>query len=62
MVMLLTIIIVLIVVGIVLWLINEFIPLDPKIKKILNIVVVIFVIIWLLNLVGAFGYIQRVRI
>lgn len=60
--MLLTILIVLIVVGIVLYCINEFIPLDPKIKKILNIVVVIFVIIWLLNIVGAFGYIERVKI
>lgn len=48
----LTIIIVLIVVGLVLWLINNFIPMDRKIKSILNVVVVIVVIIWLLNVFG----------
>ena len=48
----LTIIIVLIVVGVLLWLINNYIPMDRKIKSILNAVVVIFVIIWLLKAFG----------
>ena len=54
----LTILIVLIVVGVVLYLINNYIPMDRKIKSILNIVVVIGVIIWLLkvfNLLGKLG-------
>ena len=48
----LTIVIVLIVVGLLLYLINNYIPMDRKIKSILNIVVVICVIIWLLKVFG----------
>ena len=59
---LLTIIIVLVVVGVALWLINSFIPMQPSIKKILNVVVVIFLIIWLLNAVGAFHFLSGVHI
>ena len=51
----LTILIVLIIVGVVLWLINTYIPMDRKIKSILNIVVVIIVIIWLLQAFGLLG-------
>lgn len=47
----------LIVVGVLLWLANKYIPMDPTIKKILNIVVVICVVVWLLH---AFGVIGRV--
>jgi len=46
---LITIVIVLIVVGVVLWLINTYIPMEHTIKTILNVVVVIVVILWLLN-------------
>ena len=46
------IVLVLIVVGVVLYLINNFIPMDGKIKQILNIVVVIGVIVWLLSSAG----------
>ena len=59
---LLTVIIVLIVVGIILWLINRYIPMDGKIKSILNIVVVICVIIWLLRVFGLLGHINDVKI
>ena len=45
----------LIVVGVLLWLINAFIPMDAKIKKILNIVVVICVVVWLLYAFGILG-------
>jgi Fe2+ transport system protein B len=47
-----SLIITLVVAGFLLWLINTYIPMDGKIKKILNIVVVIIVIIWILNLFG----------
>jgi undecaprenyl pyrophosphate phosphatase UppP len=56
------IVLVLIVVGVLLWLINSFIPMDSKIKSILNIVVVIAVIIWLLQAFGVMGPISRVRV
>jgi hypothetical protein len=46
----------LIVVGVLLWLVNTYLPMDGKIKKILNIVVVVCVVVWLLF---AFGIIDR---
>lgn len=49
---LLPIIITLVVIGVILWLVNTYIPMDQKIKTILNIVIVILVILWLLNLFG----------
>jgi len=52
---LLNIVIVLVVVGVVLWLINNFIPMASSIKTILNVVVVIFVAIWVLQAVGMWG-------
>jgi hypothetical protein len=48
-------VIVLIVIGVLLWLVNNYIPMDRKIKSILNIVVVIAVVLWLLNMFGLFS-------
>ncbi len=59
---LIQVVITLIVVGIILWLINRFIPMDSKIKTILNIVVVIAVIIWLLNAFGILGTASNIRV
>jgi hypothetical protein len=56
------IVLVLIVVGVLLWLINSFIPMDSKIKSILNIVVVIAVVIWLLQAFGILGSISGVKV
>jgi hypothetical protein len=53
--MLLQIVVVLIVVGVLLWLVNNYIPMDGKIKSILNVVVVIIVILWLLQAFGLLG-------
>lgn len=52
---LISIFITLVIVGVGLWLINTYLPMDGKIKKILNAVVVIIVIVWLLGVFGAFG-------
>lgn len=52
---LITVVLTLIVVGVLLWLINTYIPMDGTIKRILNIVVVIAVIIWLLYAFGVLG-------
>jgi len=49
---LIQVIIVLIVVGMLLWLVNSYIPMDGIIKNILNIVVVVAVILWLLSVFG----------
>ena len=56
---LISLLVVLIVVGVILWLINTYIPMDAKIKKILNVVVVIAVILWLLQ---AFGILGNLRV
>lgn len=60
--MLINIIIVLIVVGVLLWLVNNYIPMDSKIKSILNAVVVICVILWLLQAFGIIGSLNSVRV
>ncbi|MCX6286698.1 MAG: hypothetical protein NTY96_06245 [Bacteroidetes bacterium] len=57
-----TIIIVLIVAGVLLWLINTYIPMDHKIKTILNAVVVIIVVIWLLKVFGLFSYLMNIHV
>ena len=49
---LLQVVIILIVIGILLWLVNSFIPMQATIKKILNAVVVICVVLWLLDVFG----------
>ena len=59
---LLTILIVLVFTGLALWLINTYIPMDYKIKTILNVVVVIVVIVWLLKVFGVFGYLMGVHV
>lgn len=59
---LLTIILVLVVAGVILWLVNKYVPMDAKIKNILNIVVVIIVIIWLLRAFGILDSLKSVRI
>jgi hypothetical protein len=55
-------VVVLIVVGVLLWLVNTYIPMDRKIKQILNIVVVIVVVIWLLQVFGVIGSLGNIRI
>ncbi len=59
---LLTILLVLIGAGILLWLVNSYIPMDHKIKNILNIVVVIIVIVWLLKAFGLLDYLRDIHI
>ena len=56
------ILIILAVVGLLLWLINTYIPMDAKVKKILNVVAIIAVILWLLNIFGVFGYVKSVPV
>ena len=58
----LELVIVLIVVGFGLWLINNYMPMDAKIKKILNIVVVIIVVLFVLNAFGLMDPILRIRV
>jgi hypothetical protein len=53
---------VLVVVGVLLWLVNRFVPMQGTIKSILNGVVVIAVVLWLLNAFGLFHSLSRMRV
>jgi len=53
---------ILIVVGVLLWLVNRFIPMQSSIKSVLNGVVVIAVVLWILNIFGLFHSLSRIRV
>lgn len=55
-----SLVIVLIVVGVLLYLVNTFIPMDAKLKQIINVVVIIAVVLWLLNLFV--GYVPHLHV
>ncbi|MCB2180526.1 MAG: hypothetical protein KQH63_00690 [Desulfobulbaceae bacterium] len=59
---LINLIIILVVVGVILWAINSYIPMQPTIKKILNVVVIIVVVMWLLSVFGVIGNIANIRV
>ena len=59
---LITVVLTLAVVGVLLWLVNRFIPMQQTIKGILNAVVVIVVVIWLLNCFGLYHYVTQFRV
>jgi hypothetical protein len=57
---LIQLVIVLVVVGVVLWVINSYIPMQSTIKRILNVVVILVVIIWLLSVFGFIGDLSKI--
>jgi hypothetical protein len=57
-----SLVVTLIVVGVLLWLVNTYIPMQPQIKTILNIVIVIIVVIWLLQVLGVLGSLRNVQV
>jgi hypothetical protein len=57
----LTVVLVLVVVGVLLWLINTYIPMQRSIKNILNAVVIIVVVIWLLKVFGLLSGLQNLH-
>jgi cytochrome c oxidase assembly factor CtaG len=59
---LLQLVMVLIVVGVLLWLVNRFIPMQGTIKSILNAVVVFAVVLWLLNVFGLFNSLSHIHV
>jgi succinate dehydrogenase hydrophobic anchor subunit len=58
----LQLLVILIVAGVGLWLVNKYIPMDRKIKSILNAVVVVIIVIWLLGVFGVFDSLSTLRI
>jgi len=59
---LLTILLTIIIAGVILWLVNNYIPMDGKIKRILNVVVVIILIIWLLKVFGILNSLSGIKV
>lgn len=60
---LIALVVTLIVVGLLLWAINAIIPMEPTIKRIVNVVVIVAVVLWLLEaFFGVFGLLGSVRI
>ena len=59
---LLQVVLVLVVVGVLLWLVNSFLPMQGTIKSLLNAVVVIATVVWLLNVFGLLQSISRIRV
>jgi len=59
---LIQLVITLIVVGVLLWAMNTYIPMDPKIRNIINLVVVVAVVLWLLRVFGVLDYAEGIRV
>jgi hypothetical protein len=57
-----TVVLILIVIGVLLWLVNQYIPMQASIKTVLNIVVLVAVVVWLLKVFGFLSYITNARI
>ena len=57
-----TVIITIVAVGLVLWLVNRFIPMQGQIKSILNGLVVIVLILWIANLYGVLDHLKHFRV
>lgn len=49
------VIVVLVVIGVVLWLINQYVPMQPPFKTVLNVIIILMLCLWLLSLVGVIG-------
>jgi hypothetical protein len=59
---LISLVVTLSVIGVLLWMINAYMPMDRKIKQILNAVVVFAVVVWLLNVLGLMDSIRGIRV
>jgi hypothetical protein len=59
---LIQLVLILVGVGVALWVINSYIPMQATIKKILNVVVIVVVIAWLLSLFGLIGDLSTIRV
>jgi hypothetical protein len=53
---------VVIITGIFLWVVNNYIPMDRKIKQVINIVVMVVVIVWLIRVFGIFHSLMNIQV
>jgi len=59
---LLSLVIVLVVVGMILWLVNTYVPMGAKTKNVLNVLVIIVVILWLLSVFGVINNTDAIKV
>ena len=59
---LISLVVVLVVIGVILWLVNNYIPMDAKIKTVLNVLVLLVVCVWLLQSFGILGNVNDIRV
>ena len=59
---LITVVVVLAVIGVLLWLLNTYVPMAKPIKTIINVVVVLCVVLWLLSVFGVIGSLYTIRV
>lgn len=59
---LIEVVVVLVVIGVLMWLVNTYLPLQEPIKRILNVVVIIAVVLWLLKVFGLFSGLSGVTV
>ena len=59
---LITLIVVLVVVGVIMWLITSYIPMEPGVRKLLVIAVIIFLVLWILSAFGLLSNLSDIRI
>ena len=59
---LITLVVVLAIVGVLLWLLNTYVPMAKPIKTIINVVVVLVVVVWLLSVFGIIGSLDTIRV
>jgi hypothetical protein len=57
-----TVAITIVAAGLLLWIVNRFIPMQGQIKGILNALVVIVLVLWIANLYGVFEHLQQFRV
>jgi hypothetical protein len=57
-----TVIITIVAAGVLLWLVNRFIPMQGQIKSILNGLVVIVLVLWIANLYGLFDHLRQFHV
>ncbi len=59
---LITLVFILIVIGVVLLVINKYVPMDANIKNIMNVVVILGVILWVLRILGVFKFLPHIQV
>lgn len=57
-----SLILTIVAVGVIMWLINTYVPMESMIKRLLNIVVIIMLVIWLLNLFGVLTKLSTIKV